>query len=109
MISPCDWKTSGHDLAAEYGPYPATHIGSLPRPHDLLDLTKAKHSGQSYDETELNAVLTRSVADCVSRQVDSGVDIVTDGEFSKPGFFTYVRERFDGFESRPNEKLVDQI
>lgn len=83
-----------------------THIGSLPRPHDLLDLMKAKYAGQPYDDSELSAVLTRSVAECVSKQVASGIEIVTDGEFSKPGFFTYIRERFDGFESRPGQKVV---
>src|SRR5712692_6595270 len=83
-----------------------THIGSLPRPHNLLDLLKAKYSGQSYDENKLNSVLTQAVADCVRKQVECGVEIVTDGEYSKPGFFTYIRERFDGFESRPNQKLI---
>ena len=83
-----------------------THIGSLPRPHNLLDLLKAKHSGQPYDEGELNSVLTQSVAECVRKQIECGIEIVTDGEFSKPGFFTYIRERFEGFESRPNQKLV---
>ncbi|MGL9623006.1 cobalamin-independent methionine synthase II family protein [Bradyrhizobium sp. U531] len=83
-----------------------THIGSLPRPHDLLDLMKAKYAGQPYDESELSAVLARSVADSVRKQVAGGIEIVTDGEFSKPGFFTYIRERFDGFESRPNQKLA---
>jgi 5-methyltetrahydropteroyltriglutamate--homocysteine methyltransferase len=42
----------------------------------------------------------------VRKQVECGIEIVTDGEYSKPGFFTYIRERFDGFESRPNQKLV---
>ena len=83
-----------------------THIGSLPRPHSLLDLLKAKYSGQSYDENKLNSVLTQSVADCVREQVECGIEVVTDGEYSKPGFFTYVRERFDGYESRPNQKLM---
>jgi len=83
-----------------------THIGSLPRPHNLLDFLKAKYSGQRYDEGQLNAVLTQAVADCVRKQVECGIEIVTDGEYSKPGFFTYVRERFDGFESRPNQKLT---
>ncbi|HTO65816.1 MAG TPA: cobalamin-independent methionine synthase II family protein [Bradyrhizobium sp.] len=83
-----------------------THIGSLPRPHDLLDLLKAKYSGEPHDESVYSAVLTRSVADCVMKQVASGIEIVTDGEYSKPGFFTYIRERFDGFESRPDQKLV---
>jgi 5-methyltetrahydropteroyltriglutamate--homocysteine methyltransferase len=83
-----------------------THIGSLPRPHKLLDLLKAKYAGQSYDERELNSVLAQAVTDCVRKQVDCGIEIVTDGEYSKPGFFTYIRERFDGFEARPNQKLI---
>jgi 5-methyltetrahydropteroyltriglutamate--homocysteine methyltransferase len=83
-----------------------THIGSLPRPHNLLDLLKAKYSGQAYDENKLNAVLTQSVADCVGKQVECGIEIVTDGEYSKPGFFTYIRERFEGYESRPSQKLT---
>jgi 5-methyltetrahydropteroyltriglutamate--homocysteine methyltransferase len=82
-----------------------THIGSLPRPHRLLDAMKAKYSGQPYDEKAYEDALHNAVADVVREQVQSGIDIVTDGEFSKPGFFTYVRERLDGFESRPELKL----
>ena len=83
-----------------------THIGSLPRPHDLLDLLKAKFSGQAFDQKTLDATIAKSVADTVRKQVECGIDIVTDGEFSKPGFFTYIRERLDGFEARPNQKLL---
>src|SRR5579885_699372 len=83
-----------------------THIGSLPRPHKLLDLLKAKYSGQGYDEQEFNSVLAQAVRDCVRKQVECGIEIVTDGEFSKPGFFTYIQERLEGFEARPGQKLV---
>jgi len=93
-------------LQQNTGRIQTTHIGSLPRPHALLDLLKAKYSGEAHDAATFDAVLTRSVAECVKKQVDSGIEIVTDGEFSKPGFFTYIRERFDGFESRPNQKLL---
>jgi 5-methyltetrahydropteroyltriglutamate--homocysteine methyltransferase len=82
-----------------------THIGSLPRPHRLLDALKAKYSGQPYDEAEFQQALRAAVADVVRKQVDCGLDIITDGEFSKPGFFTYIRERLAGFESRPNAKF----
>ncbi len=82
-----------------------THIGSLPRPHRLLDVMKAKYSGQTYDEAAFQQALRNAVAEVVRKQVDCGIDIVTDGEFSKPGFFTYVRERLDGFASRPDIKL----
>ena len=46
------------------------------------------------------------MADSVRKQVDCGIDFVTDGEFSKPGFFTYIQERLEGYEARPNQKLV---
>jgi 5-methyltetrahydropteroyltriglutamate--homocysteine methyltransferase len=82
-----------------------THIGSLPRPHRLLDAMKAKYSGQPFDDKAFAAALHEAVTDVVREQVQCGIDIVTDGEFSKPGFFTYVRERLDGFETRPDMKL----
>jgi 5-methyltetrahydropteroyltriglutamate--homocysteine methyltransferase len=83
-----------------------THIGSLPRPHDLLDLMKAKFSGQPYDQKLYDATVAKAVADSVRRQAECGIDIVTDGEFSKPGFFTYIQQRLEGFESRPEQKLI---
>jgi 5-methyltetrahydropteroyltriglutamate--homocysteine methyltransferase len=82
-----------------------THIGSLPRPHRLLDAMKAKYSGEAYDRDAYDDALRKAVADVVREQVECGLDIVTDGEFSKPGFFTYVRERLAGFESRPDAKV----
>ncbi len=82
-----------------------THIGSLPRPHDLLDLMKAKYSGQPYDQSKYEALIAEAVSNVVRKQVECGIDIVTDGEFSKPGFFTYIQERLEGFERRPNQKL----
>jgi 5-methyltetrahydropteroyltriglutamate--homocysteine methyltransferase len=77
-----------------------THIGSLPRPRDLLDQIKAKYTGQSYDEQRFESTLQRSVEDSVREQVACGIDYVTDGEFSKPGFFSYIQARLDGFEPR---------
>src|SRR3989442_12313691 len=74
-----------------------THVGSLPRPKDLLDLMKAKLSGLAYDKAAYDKRVKSAVAECVRKQVESGIDIVSDGEQSKPGFFTYVRERLAGF------------
>jgi 5-methyltetrahydropteroyltriglutamate--homocysteine methyltransferase len=82
-----------------------THIGSLPRPHALLDLIKAKYNDQPYDRNAYDAILRRSVAEVVRKQAECGIDIVTDGEFSKPGFFTYIRERLEGLEFRPDVKV----
>ena len=83
-----------------------THIGSLPRPHDVLDLLRAKFAGQPYDQNVLDTAIAKAVKESVRRQVECGIDIVTDGEFSKPGFFTYIQERLEGFEARPNQKLM---
>ncbi len=83
-----------------------THIGSLPRPRDLLDRMKAKYGGEAFDEGAFDAAVAQAVADCVRKQAECGIDIVTDGEYSKPGFFTYIRERLEGFEARPNQKLL---
>jgi 5-methyltetrahydropteroyltriglutamate--homocysteine methyltransferase len=83
-----------------------THIGSLPRPHAVLDLMKAKLNGQPYDQKLYAATIAAAVAESVRKQVECGIDIVTDGEISKPGFFTYIQERLEGFEPRPGQKLL---
>jgi 5-methyltetrahydropteroyltriglutamate--homocysteine methyltransferase len=83
-----------------------THIGSLPRPHHLLDQLKAKFSGEPFDEKVFETALRRAVIDVVRKQRECGIDIITDGEFSKPGFFTYIQERLSGFEVRPNQKML---
>lgn len=81
-----------------------THVGSLPRPADLLDLMKAKLAGGAYDKAAYDRRVASAVAECVKKQVDTGIDVVSDGEQSKTGFFSYVRERLEGFEARPGEK-----
>ena len=81
-----------------------THVGSLPRPKDLLDLMKARLAGGPYDRDAYDKRVRSAVADSVSKQAKSGIDIVTDGEQSKPGFFMYVRERLEGFEARPQRR-----
>src|SRR5438552_5633568 len=82
-----------------------THVGSLPRPKDVLDVLKAKVTGQSYDRADFDAKVRGAVADSVKKQVETGIDIVSDGEQSKPGFFSYVSERLEGFTSKPEKKL----
>src|SRR5262249_61138315 len=81
-----------------------THVGSLPRPKDLLDLMKARLAGEAYDQAAYDTQVRAAVKDCVRRQVETGIDVGTDGEQSKPGFYTYVRERLDGFEARPQPR-----
>ena len=75
-----------------------THAGSLPRPPDLLDMLAAKEQGQPVDEAARAARLPLAVKDIVAKQIEFGIDIVDDGEYSKPSFVTYVNERLGGFE-----------
>jgi len=79
-----------------------THVGSLPRPRDLLDMMKYRLTGEgeAVSDAAFDARVTEAVAECVAAQVDSGLDIVTDGETSKVGFFTYIKDRIEGFEAR---------
>ncbi len=73
-----------------------THTGSLPRPPDLLAMIQAKETGQPFDAEELAAAVRRSVAEAVEAQARVGIDIVNDGEFSKPGFSDYIKDRVSG-------------
>jgi 5-methyltetrahydropteroyltriglutamate--homocysteine methyltransferase len=64
-----------------------THCGSLARPKDLLDSMKAKLNGEPYDPEAYDKQVHRAVVDAVRKQVETGIDVVTDGEQGKPGFF----------------------
>ncbi|MFQ6026141.1 MAG: methionine synthase, partial [Dehalococcoidia bacterium] len=78
-----------------------THVGSLVRPPRLVELMGAKERSESYDPEELATEISQSVREVVRRQVESGVDIPSDGEYGKPSFSGYANERLAGFEPRP--------
>ncbi len=82
-----------------------THVGSLPRPHDLLDMLKLRLGGGNVDEKAFADKLSKSVEEMVRLQVDAGIDIVADGEMSKPGHAVYINDRLEGFEPRPDKDL----
>ena len=68
-------------------------------------MMKAKITAGANDPAGYEKRVRSAVAECVRQQVDSGIDIVNDGEQSKPGFFTYIRERLEGFEPRPQQRM----
>jgi 5-methyltetrahydropteroyltriglutamate--homocysteine methyltransferase len=76
-----------------------THVGSLARPQDLLEMTRAKLAGEPYDAAAFNARVRSSVAELVAKQAECGVDVVDDGEQSKDSFYAYARERLGGIEA----------
>ena len=73
-----------------------THVGSLPRPADLLTLLEAKETGAAYDPAAFEARVAKAVDDIVAQQVASGIDSVSDGEQSKISYTFYVRHRLSG-------------
>jgi len=86
-----------------------THVGSLPRPAALLDLMKAGADGQAVDPAELAATERAAVAEVVNRQRAAGLDVVSDGEQSKTGFFAYIGQRLGGFEPRPGRSSMSRF
>jgi 5-methyltetrahydropteroyltriglutamate--homocysteine methyltransferase len=79
-----------------------THVGSLIRPPALLEFLRAKQAGRSYDEAAYGKCLTDAVAAIVRQQGETGIDVVSDGEFGKSiSWSQYVLERLSGFERRP--------
>ncbi|HEV8672133.1 MAG TPA: cobalamin-independent methionine synthase II family protein [Candidatus Limnocylindria bacterium] len=75
-----------------------THVGSLIRPPELLDALRARQAG---DDNAWPEAVGRAVRDVVRRQIEAGIDIPNDGEYSKTGFTAYLSERLTGFEMRP--------
>jgi 5-methyltetrahydropteroyltriglutamate--homocysteine methyltransferase len=75
-----------------------THVGSLARPHGLLDVMRDKEQGNPYDANEFSRLVREAVAEVVRKQSAAGIDIVSDGEMGKVTFATYVNERLSGFE-----------
>jgi 5-methyltetrahydropteroyltriglutamate--homocysteine methyltransferase len=74
-----------------------THAGSLPRPASLLPLVLAQEAGETVDTDRLEGEIRAAVKDTVKKQVDAGVDVLNDGEVSKPSYATYVKDRLTGF------------
>src|SRR5689334_12546549 len=77
-----------------------THVGSLPRPPDLLEMIQAKERGGDFDAAAFAARVKSAVAEVVRRQAESGIDIAADGEMGRFGFIPYVNERLAGIEPR---------
>ena len=76
----------------------ATHVGSLPRSQAVVDMIFAREHGKEFDRTEFDGTMTAAASETVRKQVEAGIDIVSDGETSKISYATYVKDRYTGFE-----------
>ena len=75
-----------------------THVGSLPRPQDVVDVLFAQDRGEDVDPNKFDATIRTAVADAVAKQANAGLDLVSDGEMGKISYATYIRHRLTGFE-----------
>ena len=75
----------------------STHVGSLPRTQDVVDFIFAREHNKAFEQKEFDACMTKAVSVTVKKQVDAGIDIVSDGETSKISYATYVKDRYTGF------------
>ena len=75
-----------------------THVGSLPRTQDVVDFIFARENQTPYDQSEFDACMSEAVLETVRKQVEAGIDIVSDGETSKISYATYVKDRYTGFD-----------
>jgi len=86
-----------------------THTGSLPRPQNLAQLMIAREQGKAVNAQELESSVRNAVAEVVKRQVDVGIDIISDGEMSKIGFANYVKDRLTGFGGESNPVVAQDV
>lgn len=86
-----------------------THVGSLPRPDDLIEIMFAREDGIPIDRAALEERIERAVDEAVTRQVRAGVDIVNDGEWPKPSYATYIKDRLNGFGGTGNAFVFQDI
>jgi 5-methyltetrahydropteroyltriglutamate--homocysteine methyltransferase len=86
-----------------------THTGSLPRPEDLVQIMYAKEEGVPVDGAALAARVRSAVLEVVRKQANAGIDIVNDGEMSKPSYATYIKDRLDGFGGSGNTFVYQDL
>jgi 5-methyltetrahydropteroyltriglutamate--homocysteine methyltransferase len=86
-----------------------THTGSLPRPEDLIRMMYAKEEGVPVDPQALAARIREAVAEVVKKQADAGVDLINDGEMSKPSYATYIKDRLNGFGGTGNTFVYQDL
>jgi len=81
-----------------------THVGSLPRSKTLSEFLFAKDKGESFNLTEFDEVVSQNVQEIVKKQLDIGIDFISDGEMSKISYATYVKERINGFSGESERR-----
>src|ERR1700733_2582254 len=84
-----------------------THAGSLPRPEDLTQMMFGVLDGTPVDSATLAQRVSEAMREVVARQLEIGLDVISDGEVGKVGFSNYVIQRLSGFEGKANFMAAD--
>lgn len=91
------------------GRFLTTHVGSLPRRDDLIALMFAREEGLPLEAAAVEARIAAAVEDVVARQATAGIDIINDGEQSKPSYATYIKDRLNGFGGTGNSYVFADV
>src|SRR6202163_4641670 len=86
-----------------------THTGSLPRPEDLIRMMYAREEGVPVDPAARSERVASAVEEVVRKQAEAGVDVVNDGEMSKPSYATYIKDRLSGFGGAGNTFVYQDL
>ena len=86
-----------------------THVGSLPRSNDLSELLFKKDKKEEIDSKTFDEIVKRDVNNIVKKQINIGIDFVSDGEMSKISYATYVKDRLDGFSGESERKAPKDL
>src|SRR2546421_9456027 len=86
-----------------------THTGSLPRPDDLIQMMYARESGVPVDGAAVAARVRSAVTEVVKKQAEAGIDVMNDGELSKPSYATYIKDRLAGFGGTGNTFVYQDL
>jgi len=94
---------------SEHRRFLTTHVGSLPRPQELMQLMFAREDGLPFDAADLDGRVACAVERAVERQLQAGLDIINDGEMPKPSYATYVKDRLIGFGGSGNSYVFQDL
>ena len=86
-----------------------THVGSLPRSNELSDLLFKKDQKEKIDLNQFDEIVQRDVDNIVKKQIEVGIDYISDGEMSKISYATYVKDRIDGFSGESERKAPKDL
>ena len=86
-----------------------THVGSLPRSKELSELLFKKDKKELFDKSQLDKIIEDNVNKIVKKQIDIGIDVISDGEMSKISYATYVKDRIQGFSGESERKAPKDL